>query len=222
MISIIIPSYNEQDHIGALLHSIMDNIENDIEVIVVDGGSSDRTIEVVNEFPKVRLINSEKGRATQLNNGAKESKGDILFFVHADSILPDQWREHILKLFDKQQYIAGTFYLKFDKDGFWYRLYSRFSKIKHALFTFGDQGLFVKKADFDKVGGYPLLPIMEDYQILIHLQRLGKIAKLNSPMTTSSRKFSKNGVVFQETKNVIIVLLYLVGVKPERLAKWYR
>lgn len=222
MISIIIPTYNEQDYIASLLTSISGNIGAEIEVIVVDGGSEDRTITIVEEFKLVKLIHSKKGRAIQMNRGAQISKGDILFFIHADSQLSNLWQEKILKALKDETYVAGSFHLQFDNSGFWYRLYGSLSKFKIRLFTYGDQGLFVHKSAFDQVSGYPILPIMEDYEILSRLNKIGKITKLDVAIITSTRKFVKNGVVLQQFKNVIIVTLYIIGISPRFLARWYR
>ena len=221
MISVIIPTLNEQDKISTLLSSLSSDINESYEVIVVDGGSEDDTIERIHNFPKVILVNAEKGRAIQFNQGAERSKGDVLFFIHADSKLPSLWKEQIEEVLDHRKKIGGTFYLKFDKEGFWYRLYSRLSKINNALCTYGDQGLFVRRVDFEKIGGYPTISIMEDYEILNQLRKKGRVIKLDSPIITSARKFSKNGVVLQQLKNMAIVLMYILGVRPTRLAKWY-
>ena len=221
LISVIIPTYNEQEMIVRLLNAVSNEIGGELEVIVVDGGSRDKTIELVHKFKKVKLVNSEKGRALQFNNGAKESKGNILFFIHADSQLPHHWKEQIHQTFKNREWLAGTFYLKFDKEGLMYRLYSRLSKIRSSLCTYGDQGLFVKKVVFDALGGYSALPIMEDYDIIKRLKKHGKMIKLDTPITTSSRRFSKNGVVFQQLKNVLTVLFYKANVNPYQLAKWY-
>jgi len=221
MISVIIPTLNEQDKIGILLGSLLGSIDRSLEVIVVDGGSDDGTLEKIHKFPKIILVKGEKGRANQFNEGARQSNGDILFFVHADSKLPNLWKEQIEAVMDNRKYIGGTFYLKFDKEGFWYHLYSRMSQINNSLCTFGDQGLFVRRTDFEKIGKYPPIPIMEDYEILYRMRQIGKLTKLDSPIITSARKFTKNGAVLQQFKNVLIVILYKIGVRPSKLAKWY-
>jgi rSAM/selenodomain-associated transferase 2 len=221
LISIIIPTFNEQDNIVNLLQSIYNGIAQDLEVIVVDGGSADQTVDRVAGYKQVKLIKSDKCRAIQMNTGARLSTYDVLFFVHADSQLPPGWFTSISNAIAYDDCVAGSFYLKFNKDGFWYRLYSRLSKIQHPLFTFGDQGLFVSKHTFEQVGGYPEIPILEDYELITRLNKQGPVVKLPTALTTSSRKFSKNGVVIQQLKNVAIVLCYLAGVSPARLANWY-
>jgi len=221
VISVIIPTLNEQDYIGSLLDSLSNEFVDKVEIIVVDGGSSDGTTEIVSHYQEVMLIASEEGRAIQFNFGAQHSKGEILFFIHADSQLPDRWREQIMDIVNQGNCVAGTFYLKFDKEGFWYHLYSRLSRINGSIFTYGDQGLFVRKTEFMEIGGYPSLPIMEDYEILFRMRKVGHVTKLDSPITTSARKFSKNGVVLQQLKNITTVIMYIVGVSPSRLVKWY-
>jgi rSAM/selenodomain-associated transferase 2 len=221
VLSIIIPTYNEQEFIGSLLNSILADFDDGVEVIVVDGGSQDNTLNIVKEFTNVRALVSVKGRSNQMNEGAKISNGEILFFVHADSHLPLVWKTQILKAMTDPACLAGTFYLKFDQPGFWYDLYSRMSHLKSSLFTYGDQGLFVRKTAFDRSGGFQNIPIMEDYEMLRGLKRIGRLVKLDTAITTSSRKFVKNGVIFQQLKNITIVILYLLGVSPEFLSKWY-
>ena len=108
MISIIIPTHNEQDYIGSLLSCISENAGADVEVIVVDGGSEDHTTTIVKEFVGVKLIHSEKGRAIQMNCGAQIGKGDVLFFIHADSQLPNLWQEKILILSGSAISIQGN------------------------------------------------------------------------------------------------------------------
>jgi rSAM/selenodomain-associated transferase 2 len=221
VISVIIPTYNEQERIASLLEAIYQDIGDQLEVVVVDGGSQDNTVAIVIQKPHVRLIKSSRGRAVQMNNGAKNSKGDILFFLHADSQLPVDWIGYIQMGIEDPKCVAGTFQLKFDQAGFWYDLYSQMSRLKSPLFTYGDQGLFVRKTIFDETGGFEKLPIMEDYEILRRLGRMGRLVKLDAVITTSSRKFVKNGVIFQQLKNITIVILYLLGVNPKHLAKWY-
>jgi len=221
LISIIIPTYNEEKHIETLLSSITSKAYQNIEIIVVDGGSKDRTIELVEQFMQVKLVYSSKGRAIQLNNGAANSKGNVLFFLHADSQLPHHWKAKIMAALVDPSCLAGTFYLKFDQSGFWYRVYSYFSKLNYTFFTYGDQGLFIRKEAFEHIGCYPLVPIMEDYEMIKNIKKIGALTKLNAPIITSARKFTKNGVLLQQLKNIAIVLLYQFGLAPEKLAKWY-
>ncbi|MGB0523378.1 MAG: TIGR04283 family arsenosugar biosynthesis glycosyltransferase [Flammeovirgaceae bacterium] len=221
MISVIIPTYNEQQHIEQLLSSLTTAIGLALEVIVVDGGSTDRTVEMVSHFRQVALVHAPKGRALQMNAGAEKSKGEILFFLHADSSLPQHWESEILTALSDDACVAGSFYLKFNRNGFWYRLYSWFSRFKSSIFTYGDQGLFIWADVFNRVGKYPELPILEDYEILRSIKKVGKVTKLNVAITTSARKFIHNGVVLQQLKNLSILCLYRLGVTPKLLAKWY-
>ena len=221
VISIIIPTYNEQENIKRLLDYLVEFRKDDIELIVVDGGSSDLTVKTVGEYDNVRLIHSQKGRAIQMNAGWKASSGEYLFFLHADSTLPKGWYSAIQLAFRITNCVAGSFYLQFDINGFWFRLYSGLSKIKSPLVTFGDQGLFVKRAVFEQLDGFRELPILEDYDMIKRLRSMGKVIKLDLPMITSARKFQKNGVIYQQLKNISIVLLYKIGISSKRLAGWY-
>jgi len=222
VISVIIPTYNEELYIGALLSQILGfNVADDIEVLIVDGGSSDRTLQVASNFEDLIILNSEKGRSKQMNLGAKEAHGDVLFFLHADSSLPKNSFELIRKSVKNKPNCAGTFYLEFDKKGFWYSLYSRCSRIKHPLVTYGDQGLFIRKKLFFEFDGFPDVPILEDYFLIRQLYKKKSLIKLNQAITTSSRRFEKSGVIRQQLKNILIILAYYFGVPNQHLAKWY-
>ena len=217
-ISVIIPVLNEEETITWLLQDLALQ-EVDHEIIVVDGGSTDQTLTVLQRFD-VRVIRSEQGRANQMNVGASMAGGDILWFLHADSRVYKNSMEKIIETCEKGHQ-AGTFYLKFDKKGFWYSFYSKMSQINWSIFTYGDQGIFMTKELFISLKGYRSIPIMEDLDLVLRIKRKSKMEKLNLPVITSARRFEKNGVVWQELKNVVLVLLYLIGISPFFLKRYY-
>ena len=219
MISVIIPVFNEAATIHHLLEAL--SVYDDVEVIVVDGGSHDDTVEQVMAFPHVILTYTSKGRATQLNHGGFMANGDILFFLHADSVLPDGALQHIQYALADRAVIAGSFYLQFDRNNFWLNGYSRLSKINHQLLTFGDQGLFMRKDTFYQINGYKNLPIMEDFEIQQRLRKKGSFVKLDQPIVTSARRYVKHGFIWQQLKNTLLLTLFLVGISPHSLAKYY-
>ena len=187
----------------------------------MDGGSVDRTCEVVRSFEGVQLLHSPKGRALQMNLGASKASGEILWFLHADTVPPADFLSQIRQSMDSRDTSAGCFYLKFDEDHPVLRLYSKFSRINHTLFTYGDQAIFVKRSVFREIGGYESLPIMEDLEIQKRLKRKGKFAKIDAAVITSARKFTREGIIWNQVKNIILVLLYLMGVSPRKLARHY-
>ena len=216
-ISVIIPTLNEEEHLPALLRLLMKRQPH--EIIVADGGSSDGTENVCREYEGVRFIPATNGRGHQMNEGASHATGDVLFFVHADSSLPDKWEYEITNLLN--DHLAGTFWLKFDDSSFLLDFYSKCSSLKHWLFTYGDQGLFIKKQDFIEIGGYNEPMFLEDIDLLRRLYRKGSVVKSSLPITTSARRFRKKGVMRQQLRNIGILAGYLAGISPERLARFY-
>lgn len=221
MISIIIPTLNEENLLEKTLFNIHSDVE-EYEIIVSDGGSGDKTCEIANNHPKVTLVRSRKGRAIQMNEGAKVAQGQILLFLHADTLLESGALELIKENLDAKEAIAGSFYLKFDEDRTALKIYSWFSKFNHPLFTYGDQAFFIKREAFLSLKGFANLPIMEDLEIQKRLRRTGKFIKLNKPVTTSSRRFKKSGVLWQQIKNIYLVFLFLIGVPPAYIKKHYK
>jgi rSAM/selenodomain-associated transferase 2 len=218
-LSVIIPTFNEEHHIKILLQRL--SAYKDIEILVVDGGSMDRTLEEVSSFEQVKIISSKKGRATQMNTGADQANGRILLFLHADTFPPEAFDKHIGSVMHESDFIGGSFYLEFDRVHPLLRLYSLFSRINHTLFTYGDQAIFIRKTMFKRIGGFASIPIMEDLEIQKRMRRSGKFIKLDLPVITSARKFSRDGMFWNQVKNILLVLFYLLGVSPDKLAKHY-
>ncbi len=216
-LSVIIPTLNEEQHITQLLDSLQIV---DAEIIVCDGGSTDKTIELVDAYSSVNVINAKKGRANQMNAGAEEALGSTLLFLHADSILSKKAIEslpHLIKLA-----IPGAFQLKYDQTGWLLRVYEWFSKLNTSLTTFGDQGLLIEKRLFTELGGYKPYPIMEDLDLVRRIKRKTKFVKFNAAIVTSSRRFDAHGHFKQQMVNVFLVLGFYFGVSPQFLSRFYR
>lgn len=216
----IIPTLNEESFIGALL-SLLRKCPEVHEIIVCDGGSRDGTKDEVMRYDDVVWVNASKGRASQMNAGADVASGNILLFLHADSICNSEGIGRI-KTTLSDELSAGSFYLNFDVQGFWYNLYSAISKCSWTIFTYGDQGLFIRKSFFDRIGGFRNIPIMEDIDMIRRIKQKGVFKKIDFPITTRARRFKKHGVVLQQLKNTILVLLYYFGVSPKWLSRFYR
>jgi rSAM/selenodomain-associated transferase 2 len=222
MISIIIPTLNEEKTIGACLKQIEPQ-SGPHEVIVVDGGSRDNTAAVVGRFPHVRWLRaSAKGRGSQMNRGAKAARGDILLFLHADTRLPSDGLSMIAARMQPADVVAGSFSLRFDHPNAWLRLFARLSRINHVLFTYGDQGFFMARHAFQRLGGYAEIPLMEDVEIQRRLRRIGRVVKLDQEVVTSARRFLATGILHQQLLNTALVLLFYAGVPPARLKRYYR
>jgi cellulose synthase/poly-beta-1,6-N-acetylglucosamine synthase-like glycosyltransferase len=156
-----------------------------------------------------------------MNAGALAARGEALLFLHADTRLPPDGLSLIQQALAQPGVAAGSFYLRFDHDHLFLRLYSLCSRINHPLFTYGDQGLFLPAEVFWQVGGFPAWSIMEDVEMLRRLQRTGRIVKIQRPVITSARRYLQNGVIRQQTLNTALVLLYHLGTSPSLLQRAY-
>lgn len=219
-ISVIIPAVNEADNISAAINSVLRQ-PGPFEIIVVDGGSSDETVSI--SRPHARVIESERrGRAAQMNSGARLAKGEVLLFLHADSSLPPGGLDHLRRLLADPAVVGGTFMLRFNCDRTLLKLYAFFTRFRFLYFHYGDQGIFVRRPVFERMNGFKEWPLMEDIEFLQRLDRLGRRGLVKLPVTTSARRYLERGILRQQFLNNWLVLLYLLGVKPDVLAGWYR
>ncbi|WP_196794894.1 TIGR04283 family arsenosugar biosynthesis glycosyltransferase [Richelia intracellularis] len=219
-ISIIIPTLNEVEHIKSTLTTIKDS--QNVELIVVDGGSGDGTIELIQNLG-LPLIISPPGRAIQMNTGALASTGDILLFLHADTHLPPKFDTMIRQTLVKPGVVAGAFSLKIDSELPSLRLVERGVSWRSQLWQmpYGDQAIFIKRGVFQAVGGFPNIPIMEDFELICHLKCRGSIVTLQVPVVTSARRWLKMGVWQTTLMNQVIIIAYSLGISPIRIRNWY-
>jgi len=217
-ISVIIPTLNEESHIEKTLQSVIKQ-EGNYEFYVVDGGSTDNTVVIAKRYACV--ISSKRGRAIQMNAGAKLCKGDILLFLHADTLLPDNAFREIRKRMKDDTVVGGSFYIEFDADNFILRGISFISRFDFRIFHFGDQGIFVRRDVFQALRGYKEIPIMEDYDFYKRLAGQGKVVLLRMPVISSARRFVKKGVVRQLLINKLVVLSYWAGVDIQTIKRFY-
>ena len=220
MISIIIPTLNEEDIIAASIADLIHR-DGDFEVIVADGGSQDATLCVVKHFAGVRLVTGPRGRGRQMNAGANTAQGDILLFLHADTRLPSTALSMVAGALKDPGIVGGSFCLAFDQRHPLLALYSRLSRINTHLFTYGDQGLFLRTETFQALGGFTNAPFMEDVEILLRLRRMGRFVKFDPPVVTSARRYLKYGVIRQQLRNITLVLLFYMGFPASILKRYY-
>ncbi len=222
-ISIIIPVINEAENIKSTLATTKPS--KNVEIIVVDGGSSDGTVEIIgNSGLAVKVILANPGRAVQMNTGALAATGDILLFLHADTHLPPGFDAMIRQAIETPGIVAGAFTLKIDAELTSLRLVEKGVKWRSHFWQmpYGDQGIFLKREVFQAVGGFPELPIMEDFEFIRNLKRQGRIITLPTPVITSARRWLKKGVWQTTLINQVVIVAYLTGVYPERIRSWYR
>jgi rSAM/selenodomain-associated transferase 2 len=223
MFSIIIPTYNEADQIATTLSKVYAGSEDHkIEIIVVDGGSSDETIKIAEQHGATIYTSEHKGRAAQMNKGASLAKGEILYFLHADSIPPQGYLTQIKNAYNSGA-TSGCFRLAFDYDHWFLKANSWFTRFDVNAVRFGDQSLFVTKEAFEKSGGFREdLLMMEDQEIIHRLKKHGRFKVLDDVVTTSARKYIDNGVYRMQWIFYRIWVLYYLGYSQERLLKLHR
>lgn len=220
-ISIIIPSLNEGAYIQKTLEHLH-SLPGNFEIIVADGGSTDNTVKLVQEFNSVKLITSQKGRGKQMNKGATVATGDILLFLHADTFLPDDAYTDITGYMRQNKNIGGSFYLKFDKKHLLLNCYSWCSRHNLEFFTYGDHAFFIRTKVFEEIGGYKEIPFMEDIEIQKRLRKAGRFKKLKTGVVTSARRFQKTGTLKQLAMNILLVFAFNLGVPPAKLKQFYK
>ena len=222
MISVIIAALNEEDYISRCIEGVLEE-GCDCEIIVADGGSTDRTAEFAKSYPGVSFIQSQRGRGIQMNMAASAASGDIFLFLHADTILETGWAAAILSVLEDTSISGGAFTFSIRSLLWKYRLVEAWVKLRCRLCSlpYGDQALFVRKSAFDLIGGYKSIPIMEDVDFIGRLKKIGPIVILNKKAITSGRRWSKKGLIKTAAINQLIMLLYKIGVNPGRLARIY-
>lgn len=221
-ISVIIPALNEEAFIKETLGAVK-NLES-VEIIVVDGGSSDKTNLIAKDMADT-VIAAPRGRASQMNAGAREAKGDVLFFLHADCIPPVDFGSMIIETLQRPGTIAGAFDIRIGHTGAAYRLIERMANLRSHLtgVAYGDQGLFISRPAFEKLGGFGNIPLMEDIEIGKKLKQNGGIEFRSDHMTVSPRRWLNEGILRTTLIDWALALAYSVlGVPPEKLASYYR
>lgn len=220
LISIIIPTLNEADNLSATLANAQKS--KDVEIVVVDGGSSDGTDELAKSFG-VRLLVTAAGRANQANAGALVAKGTILLFLHADTRLPEGFDRDIRRVLANPSAVAGAFKLAIEGAGMGLRIIEKLanSRARFMQMPYGDQAIFLKADLFRSLGGFPDMPIMEDFVLVQRLRKEGRIVIAPTAVITSARRWLKLGVLKTTLINQAVLVAYFLGSNPARLARWY-
>ena len=219
-ISIIIPALNEAPSLMATLATTRGASTG--EVIVVDGGSEDDTVAIAESFG-ARVLTAQAGRACQMNAGAAEASGEVLMFLHADTRLPKDFDAYILDALAEPGAIAGAFMLGLDRRQRGLRFIEMMAnwRSRKLQMPYGDQAIFMRTEVWRRFGGFPLMPLMEDFEMMRRLRRQGRVVIAPVPVISSARRWLKLGVFRTTLINQMIITAYLAGVAPERIVRWY-
>ena len=217
-VSVIIPVLNEEAQVADCIDRARQL--GAVEVIVADGGSSDRTLEFASTAD--RVLNTAKGRAIQMNAAAVASSGDILLFLHADCWLEPAGLDEVRQILQSRpNVVGGGFRQILDHPSWIYRWLERgnAARVRWPGWIYGDQGLFVRRSVFEELGGFPILPLMEDLYFSRSLKRAGHLALLGPHLHVSTRRWEQSGPIRQTLRNWRLILAAHIGVPLEVLAR---
>lgn len=219
-ISIIIPALNEEDSIRATIEALA--VFDNAEIILVDGGSTDATCSIAKDYDVKILQSPQRGRGAQLQFGAGQAKGEILWFVHADTIVSADAVGQIKTALFSARVAGGNFTIRFDgtrrSAKFLTWLYPNLRKLG---LIYGDSAIFTRRAVYEKIGGFAAFPIFEDLDFVEKLKKEGEIVTLSSVIQTSSRRFENKSFLLTFLRWTILQILYWLGVSPYKLLKIY-
>jgi rSAM/selenodomain-associated transferase 2 len=221
MVSIIVPTLNEASQIGDTLR-VLQALDGEKEILVVDGGSEDETVSMAVAAGAI-VIESTRGRGMQQHAGALATCGDVLWFVHADTIPPAAALSDINKALQDSSAVAGNFGLTFDGPSRAARhMTAIYPTLRWLNLCYGDSGIFVRRTIYEAVGGFRPFAAFEDLDLLKRLRKVGRFVHLKTPIMTSSRRFEGKNFAGMWLHWTALQVLYWAGVHPNTLAKWYR
>lgn len=216
------PVFNEAKNLRNTLGQL--RLSDNEELIVVDGGSVDGTLSIAREYTG-KVFQTRSGRASVMNFGAQKAEGDILLFLHADCILPDNAFALLRGVLGDKRVAAGGFDLGISDPRVRFRIIESAATIRAHMTSliYGDQGMFLKKDIFDSIGGFADIPLMEDIEISLRLKKLGKIVFLRPPMKASPRRWLREGVLYTTFRDWLTAFSYtFLKIDPGKLVKYYK
>lgn len=220
MVTIIVPIYNEERVLSKNI-VYFNNLARQTELLFVDGGSTDRSVEIVSRIGS--LLHSGNGRSLQMNKGGFSAKGDILFFMHVDTIISPDTLLAIEVAINEKGFIGGCLTQRIDRDAFIYRLIEKQGNTRARIYKifYGDQGIFVKRDVFEKMGGFPEVPIMEDVLFTQQLRKIGQTVILPDRIMISARRWEKKGLIRTMLLYNLIIILFWLKVPLHKIKQFY-
>ncbi|MBI2517909.1 MAG: TIGR04283 family arsenosugar biosynthesis glycosyltransferase [Opitutae bacterium] len=219
-ISVIIPTLNEAKQLPRTLANVRAALP-DAEIIIADGGSADGTLHLALPAGTLLLLTAP-GRGQQLATGAALAQGRLLLFLHADTTLPANAAAVLSRAFANDQTLIGSFRLRFDGGGWFLRACAWFTRFDSVFTRFGDQGIVIRRDFYATLGGFPQWPLFEDVELLRRARRLTRVHSFPAAVTTSARRFHRQGPLRRQFRNAGLLLRFLFGTPPEQLSAEYR
>lgn len=218
-ISVVIPALNERARIARAVGRVLRAGVR--EAVVVDGGSSDGTAEAA-AAAGARVLESKPGRGIQQNVGARAARGSVLVFLHADTLLPDDFPRKVADALARPGVSGGAFRFRLDERGWTMRCVEWMVELRCRLWRtpYGDQALFTTAETFRAVGGFPETPLLEDYELVRRLRRRGRIVLADGDAVTSARRWRKLGLLRATWSNNVCLVAYWLNISPDRIARW--
>jgi len=220
-VAVVVPTLNEAASIEAVLTGLAGLGVG--EVIVADGGSTDDTVAIATKCG-ARVVVSLPGRGVQLNAGAAHARSEVLLFLHADTRLPIDPLTHVRAALTDAAVVGGGFALNIDSNDRFLQMVARTATWRSRRYRmfYGDQAIFLRRAVFERLGGFEDIPIMEDVALVRALRRVGALALVETPVTTSARRWLRENPLYGTLRNWALMGLYGLGVSPHTLHRWYR
>jgi rSAM/selenodomain-associated transferase 2 len=219
-VAVVIPTLNEGRSIAATLDAVS-QVSGRVEVIVVDGGSDDDTREIASALG-AKVITSERGRGAQKHRGTRAAQADVLWFLHADTVVPVDSVDLIIEALHDTRAVAGNFEVHFDGTGSAARFMTwLYPQLRRVGLFYGDSAIFVRREAYERVGGFMPFPIFEDLDLIKRLRKQGGVVHLPAVVVTSPRRFEGCSFPLTFTRWAVLQLLYWLGAEPTALARLY-
>jgi rSAM/selenodomain-associated transferase 2 len=219
---VVIPVLGDESELDSLL-SQLKGVSPDLEIVVADGARSEEVGSLCQRY-KTTLVRSKPGRGVQMNRGAEASRGDLLWFLHADTVVYPESLEEIRLVLEDNNVAGGAFRFRLHQRPWYAPVLDLGVALRCRIFKlpYGDQGIFMRRSVFESLHGFREVPFLEDFDMIRRLKKKGRMKMLSTPIGVSARRWERKGLLRTTITNWLIALVFMLGVSPERLLRWYQ